>query len=119
MSSVLKKSQNQLNEYAKRKQRVENYEKEYKNFLSQNTRVSKQLNNLLETDKNGNRRWKQSLRLTEGDNKGEYDVAVFNYPVYKRYILSLDKVNIVKNRLKQEKIYMNHLTSKIKKINNI
>lgn len=108
------KEKNQLQEYLRRQSRVQDYTTEYENYLSQQTRLTKQLNKLKQK-KNDTLVWKSNLRFEEGDNKDEYDVAIFNYPKYKRYILSKDKVNIVEKRLKHEKTYLSFLQEKISK----
>lgn len=109
----MKKTQNQQKEYYSRLLRIEEYTTEYENYQSQQTRINKQLNKLKEK-KNDSLVWKSNLKL-EGNDGDEYDVAIFNYPKYKRYILSKDKVNIVEKRLKHEKTYLSFLQQKIRK----
>ena len=109
-----RKTQNQEIEYHRRQLRIEKYTTEYDNYLLQQNRLIKQLNKLKET-KDDKIVWKDNLRFEEGDNKDEYDVAIFNYPKYKKYNLSRDKLDIVQKRLKNEKNYLNFLKRKINK----
>ena len=113
------KIQNQGKEYLRRQLRINEYILKYENYELQQSRITKQLRKLKETDNNGNLKWKKNLRFKEEEDNvaeydvAEYDVAVFNYPKYKKYVLSRDKLDIVQKRLKNEKNYLSFLKKKI------
>ena len=115
MSSVLKKSKNQQNEYEKRQDRIEKYLSEYENYALQNARVTKQLKNWKEINSDGELVWKEKLRFSEGERENEFDNVYFKYPKPKVYKLTKDKLRTIENRLRNEKNYLNFLEQKIKK----
>ncbi len=110
-----KKAYNQEIEYYRRNLRIIDYTNKYEHYESQQIRVTKQLRRLKEISDDGSLVWKKNIRFEEGDNINEYDVVIFNYPIYKQYLLSRDKLNIVEKRLKNEKNYLSFLKKKLNK----
>jgi hypothetical protein len=115
-NGFLKKGQNQMKEYMRRLERVQNLTNEHELYTLQYNRIQKQLRNLKVKDGDGKLVWKASLRIEDEDEyENEYEFVLFHHPKYKRVTLTRDKLKYVENRLKHDRQFLKHLESRIRK----